>query len=101
TPRDSARPPVWHRHPPPPIWVGGNSSAAIRRAIAHGSGWSPFPATARTAAAVHTAAITAAAPLARASVRSRELAEDGGRAEPLDVCFTPFSHPAHKNTVDP
>lgn len=89
------------QQPHPPIWVGGNSPAAIRRAIAHGSGWSPFPATPRTAAAVHTAAITDSAALARAVVRLRELAEEAGRAEPLDVCFTPFSHPAHENTVDP
>jgi probable F420-dependent oxidoreductase len=87
--------------PHPPVWVGGNSSAAIRRAITHGSGWSPFPATPRTAAAVHTAAMTDSAALANAIVRLRELAEDAGRTEPLDVCFTPFSHPAHKSTVDP
>ena len=87
--------------PHPPIWVGGNSPAAIRRAIAHGRGWSPFPATPRTAEAVHTAAITDSAALARAIVRLRELAEDAGRTEPLDVCFTPFSHPAHTDTVDP
>ena len=27
----------------PPIWVGGNSTAAIRRAVARGQGWAPFP----------------------------------------------------------
>ena len=34
-------------------------------------------------------------------MRLNELAEEAGRTEPLDVCFTPFSHPAHKDVVDP
>src|SRR5262249_50707546 len=25
-----------------PIWIGGNSAAALRRAVAHGSGWAPL-----------------------------------------------------------
>ena len=73
----------------------------MRRAIAHGDGWSPFPASPRTAAAVDTASMTDAAMLAHAIVRLNELAAEAGRTEPLDVCFTPFSHPAHKDVVDP
>jgi probable F420-dependent oxidoreductase len=89
------------QQPHPPIWVGGNSSAAIRRAIALGSGWSPFPASPRTAAAVDTASITDVATLAGAIARFHELADEAGRRDPLDVCFTPFSHPGHKDIVDP
>jgi probable F420-dependent oxidoreductase len=89
------------QQPHPPIWVGGNSTAAMRRAITHGDGWSPFPASPRTAAAVDTASMTDAAMLAHAIVRLNELAEEAGRTAPLDVCFTPLSHPAHKNVVDP
>ena len=29
--------------PHPPIWVGGNSRSAIRRAVDRGDGWVPFP----------------------------------------------------------
>ena len=29
--------------PHPPIWVGGNSKLAIRRAVERGQGWLPFP----------------------------------------------------------
>ena len=89
------------QQPHPPIWAGGNSAAAMRRAITHGDGWSPFPASPRTAAAVDTASLTDAGMLAHAIVRLNELAEEAGRTEPLDVCFTPFSHPAHKDVVDP
>ena len=94
TPRNAQR-------PHPPIWVGGNSAAAMRRTVAHGDGWSPFPASPRTAAAVDTASITDAAMLAKAIARLHERAAEAGRTDPLDVCFTPFSHPAHKNVVDP
>jgi probable F420-dependent oxidoreductase len=89
------------QRPHPPIWVGGNSSAALRRAITYGDGWSPFPATPRTAKAVDTASITDVPTLARAIGHMQELAEESGRTAPLDVCFTPFSHPGHKDIVDP
>jgi probable F420-dependent oxidoreductase len=89
------------QRPHPPIWVGGNSSAAMRRAIEHGDGWSPFPASVRTAAAVDTASMTDVVMLTNAIRRFQERAEEAGRTEPLDVCFTPYSHPGHKDIVDP
>lgn len=42
---------VWPRvtqRPPPPIWVGGNSRAAARRAARHGDGWVPWELTAES-----------------------------------------------------
>jgi len=90
-----------HTEPHPPIWVGGNSTAAMRRAIAHGTGWAPFPASPRVAAATSTADIPDLDALARAIERFRKLAADAGRTDPFDICFTPFSHPAHQDVVDP
>jgi probable F420-dependent oxidoreductase len=89
------------QQPHPPIWAGGNSTAAMRRAVAHGSGWSPFPAAPRTAAAVDTTAIADVPTLASAIERYHALAAESGPAGPLDVCFTPFTHPGHKDIVDP
>ena len=100
TPGNVVTPPCVQR-PHPPIWAGGNSSAAIRRAITHGDGWSPFPASPRTATAVGTSSITDVATLERGIARYRDLAAEAGYTGPLDVCFTPFSHPGHLNVVDP
>src|SRR5262249_21197577 len=98
---DNVVTPRCFQKPHPPIWAGGNSAAAIRRAVTHGDGWSPFPASPRTAAAVDTTAITDVTMLAARIARYRELVAESGRAGPVDVCFTPFTHPGHKNVVDP
>jgi hypothetical protein len=83
------------QRPRPPIWVGGNSTAAMQRAAKY-DGWAPFPASPRMAAAVRTTDIADVGALAAAIARFRALAGDGA-----DICFTPFSHPAHKAVVDP
>lgn len=79
-----------HR-PHPPIWVGGNSSAALRRAVQYGQGWSPFPTPGGLERAVRTTAITSLQDLETRLVRARELCEAAGRADPLTICFVPFS----------
>ena len=76
--------------PHPPLWVGGNSRRAIRRAVELGDGWLPFPAPARMARRVGTAALESEDDLARGLAYAREHAERVGRVAPLDVCFSPF-----------
>jgi probable F420-dependent oxidoreductase len=78
------------QRPHPPLWIGGNSRRAMRRAVELGDGWLPFPAPARMAKRVHTAAMESEADLAAALAHLRELASSRGRTAPLDVCAAPF-----------
>jgi len=88
--RTSFRPrPVQSPHPP--IWIGGNSRGAIRRAVVRGDGWVPFPNPPAAARAVRTPLLADLDELGRRLAYLHEYAEETGRATPLDVCFHPFS----------
>lgn len=76
--------------PHPPLWVGGNSRRAIRRAVELGDGWLPFPAPAKMARHIGTAALESEDDLARGLAYGREHAQRVGRSAPLDVCFAPL-----------
>lgn len=76
--------------PRPPLWVGGNSKRAIRRAVESADGWLPFPTPASLSRHVRTAAIESLDDLAARLAYAREHAAAVGRTEPLDVCFVPF-----------
>jgi probable F420-dependent oxidoreductase len=77
------------QRPHPPLWIGGNSKRAIRRAVDLADGWSPFPNPARVAARTHTAPLESPDDLAEALVYAREYAASVGRDTPLTVCFIP------------
>ena len=74
----------------PPIWVGGNSARAMRRAVELGQGWSPFPNPVAASVAVKTPAITNMEELGARLARARDYATSIGRTEPLDIAFAPF-----------
>jgi probable F420-dependent oxidoreductase len=76
--------------PHPPLWIGGNSRRARRRAAEHAQGWSPFPVTPEFGRRTHTAAIETIDDLAAGIRELRALADQRGRREALDVCFVPF-----------
>ena len=77
------------QRPRPPLWIGGNSRRAIRRAVESADGWSPFPNPARIAGRTRTAPLESAADLAVALEYARAHADRVGRTEPLTVCFIP------------
>ncbi|HEX3461105.1 MAG TPA: LLM class F420-dependent oxidoreductase [Acidimicrobiales bacterium] len=77
------------QRPHPPIWIGGNSRQAIRRAVDLADGWSPFPTTAKAAARTHTAPLSGPDELADRIGYLREYATGVGRTAPLDVIFIP------------
>lgn len=74
--------------PHPPIWIGGNTAAARRRAARFGAGWCPFPAPAVLARTARTAPMETLADLGAAVDDLRRRCESLGR-DPggLDVTF--------------
>lgn len=72
---------------PPPVWVGGNSKAAVRRAVSRAQGWAPFN-TFGYAAASRTAEISTIDELQLAIDWAKQYAAEIGRTAPLDICFS-------------
>jgi probable F420-dependent oxidoreductase len=71
--------------PHPPIWVGGNSKRAIRRAVELADGWAPMRNPASMAAPLHTAAMTSNEELADRLTYARDHAAKIGRTAPLTL----------------
>jgi probable F420-dependent oxidoreductase len=78
------------QQPHPPIWIGGNSRQAIRRAVDLGDGWVPFPNPASAARFVRTPPLETTGDLAGRLAYLREYAASVGREPPRDVCFSPL-----------
>jgi len=74
----------------PPIWAGGNSRRAIRRAVERADGWMPFPASKALARHTRTGAMESMDDLRAGLAYAREHAARIGRTAPLDVCLVPF-----------
>ena len=82
--------PAPKQQPGPPIWIGGNSTRAMRRAVEKAQGWMPFPVTPKASRYTRTADLETLDDLAARMQRARQMADDIGRKDPLDVCFVPF-----------
>jgi probable F420-dependent oxidoreductase len=67
------------QQPHPPIWIGGNGAAAIRRVVEHGNGWMPIIAAVGMASTMRTAAIEDADQFGAAVQRLRDRLADAGR----------------------
>ena len=88
------------QRPHPPIWVGGNSRRAIRRAAEQAQGWSPFPIAGEYAGRTRTASIENIDDLRHGIEYFRAHAKSVSRdQEPLDVNFVPFG--SRMNSEDP
>ena len=77
------------QQPGPPIWIGGNSTRAIRRAVELGDGWVPMPSPQRAAKALRTPGLESTADLGARIAQLHAVAAEAGRREPLDVVFMP------------
>ena len=71
---------------PPPIWIGGNSKAARRRAAASAQGWMPFANPPQVTRTVRTPSIWTADDLAPLLDELTAWTREAGR-DPLDVHF--------------
>ncbi|HSO94671.1 MAG TPA: TIGR03619 family F420-dependent LLM class oxidoreductase [Acidimicrobiia bacterium] len=90
------------QQPGPPIWIGGNSRRAIRRAVELADGWMPMPSPSGSERRLHTPAIASLGDLARRLDYARAHAATVGRTEPLEVVFMPSGLDMFTNgTVDP
>lgn len=74
----------------PPIWIGGNSRRALRRAVELADGWMPFPNPAATAARRHTPELVSVDQLAARLADAETFARPDGRGL-ADVMFSPVA----------
>jgi probable F420-dependent oxidoreductase len=74
--------------PNPPIWIGGNSRRAIRRAVELADGWAPMPNPQATAARRRSPALETLGELERRIDFAVEHAERVGRTSPLTIAMS-------------
>ena len=80
--------------PHPPIWIGGNSRRAMRRAVELADGWMPFPNPAESAARRKTPELSTIEQLAARLDEVHDLEATTGRTL-QDVMFSPVGVDAY------
>ncbi len=74
--------------PHPPLWIGGNSRQAIRRAVTLAQGWVPFPNSATMSPFTRSPVLETDDQLAERITYARDHAASIGRTAPLDICYS-------------
>ena len=78
------------QQPHPPLWVGGNSRQAMRRAVALADGWCPVPNPRSLVARRHTSRLETVEDFAGRVAELRAHADAVGRSGPFELAFMPF-----------
>jgi len=76
------------QQPGPPIWIGGNSAVARRRAARLGDGWIPFLQKPQQAAVTGTDALESLDQVAQLVAELHDMSRGQGRPGQLDVCLS-------------
>jgi probable F420-dependent oxidoreductase len=84
-----------------PIWVGGNSRRALRRAAAYGDAWAPFPNVSKLDWRVRSPVLESLEQLEDRLRLLRECCAAIGRTSPPHICFSPLQlQPAITGSAD-
>lgn len=81
------------QNPHPPLYIGGNSRRAIRRAVDLADGWNPFFTAAALSSTARTAAMSTKEDLVAGIQYMREYSEKVGRETPPDVFLSSLTQP--------
>lgn len=87
------------QQPGPPIWIGGNSNLAIRRAVEKGDGWLPMPSPAQASRLLRTPPLETVDDLRARMDYLRAHCEKVGRTEPIEVVFMPIGMDAFRGEL--
>jgi probable F420-dependent oxidoreductase len=83
------------QQPHPPVWIGGNSKRAIRRAVDLGDGWMPFETTDQMAKTTRTRELQGADDLAEGIAYLKQYAKETGRTAPVEIALGLWTVPDH------